>query len=189
VIVIDETSAATWRTLSERWIGSGARFPVRMIELQRWNADGLRSWLFDQATDLPALLDEDIQRLLEATGGWPALVDRFVAGLGTHRQVETELSNARMSLEDQESAAAFIASTGVASDAEVKHAFTRLLEYGEPLEPVDGVVSAIATICDRPPVVAEAVFEVLKGLRLVEIDGKGSISCEPVLAAALSASV
>jgi hypothetical protein len=188
VILVDETAVETWRMLNEQWIGSGTRLPVRVMELQRWNADGLRSWLFDQATDLPALLDEDIQRLLEATGGWPILVDQFVAGLGTHRQVEAELSNARMRLEDAESADSFVRSTAVRSDAEVQHGFTRLLEYGEPLVPVDGVVNAIAAICDRPPVVAEAVFEALRGLRLVEIDGKGSISCEPVLAAAWLAS-
>ena len=185
VILVDEHGIAAWRALTQRWIEQGLRPPAKTMALRRWDAGGLRAWLL--AADLPAVLDDDIQRLLEATGGWPALVNDFVASLSRHKRVGAALADAHERLEDAEAARRFVASTGVTQDPEIEHAFKALLEYGEPLTPADGVVNVLTTLCERPPVVAESVFEVLNSLQLVEIDARGRIGCEPVLAGAWTA--
>jgi hypothetical protein len=183
-IVVDESSGAAWRSVRQRWIEDSHRLPVRMTHLRRWNADELRAWLLDQSSDLPAVLEDDIHQLLEITGGWPVLVEEFVTSLKGHKRVQIELSNARKRLEEPAVAAAFVTATGVRGDPEVQHAFERLMEYGEPLVPEEGMIGTLATICDRPPAVAESVFEMLTSLQLIEVDQAGSISCEPVVAAA-----
>ncbi len=47
----------------------------REVRLRRWDADSIRFWLDD--VQLPVMTREERERVIDATGGWPLLLERF----------------------------------------------------------------------------------------------------------------
>jgi hypothetical protein len=56
-----------------------AHINVEPTQLHRWTSDSVRSW-----PECPFTVPADRRRLIEATGGWPVLVERAIAGVVQH---------------------------------------------------------------------------------------------------------
>jgi hypothetical protein len=54
----------------------------RELQLQRWGARSLTHWLDD--IQMPTTTEEERERIIDATGGWPVLLGSFLQLAHTH---------------------------------------------------------------------------------------------------------
>jgi hypothetical protein len=152
---------------------------VRLVELRRWDLAGLRMWMRD--TELP-FQDEDARKaLLEATGGWPVLVDRVIDTVaGGTGSPQAALDNLSAQLRMEEGANELINATGVATYPEVASVWGTLVDLDEPAFHDE----LTELLLDDAGGHSAAFVDVLRVLGALTVTEEGRLVCEPVLAAA-----
>lgn len=151
--------------------------PTRVVSLEKWSGDGIRSWHDNPFRNEPS----ERRQLLAATGGWPELVDRAVAEVdrgGGNMQVCAALARFPETASD---ATEFLDTAGVGEFARVllKPWAAYKLDTFEPL-------SDIADILERDP---DDVRVMLTDLQLTGVvnERNDQYLLDPVVARALDA--
>lgn len=151
--------------------------PTSVWALEKWSGDGIRSWHDNPFRNEPS----DRRQLLEATGGWPELVDRAVAdaerGVG-----RTQVCRRLSGFPDSESMAEqFLDTAGVGPHTRML--LSRWAAYNlDTYEPL----ADIADILERDP---EEVRAILTDLRLLGVvnERDGTYLLDPVITRAFAA--
>jgi hypothetical protein len=93
VVVFDADSIEIWEELlTALELDEGLAGSYRALQLQRWDSRSLANWLDD--IQMPVTSDEERQRIVDATGGWPALLGLFLEHAQRHdRRVDPTLAS------------------------------------------------------------------------------------------------
>jgi hypothetical protein len=169
-----------------------------LTELRRYDSVGLRLWLTE--TTLPFQDEASRAELLEATGGWPILVNRVVeALLSQHRATSSDpLEPMRHWLASPANAGALVEACGLHADDVLTQAWSFLVtEFGdEAADPVTLAELLSLAASDAPALTDDALVaagygsarEVVDVLRmlgvLVSSPHDGQLCLERVVAAA-----
>jgi hypothetical protein len=169
-----------------------------LTELHRYDSVGLRLWLTE--TTLPFQDEASRAELLQATGGWPILVNRVVDDLlkGDGAASSDPLESMRQWLAQPANADALVRACGLRADNTLAQAWSFLVtEFGGEAADLDGVAEWLSlAVEDAPSLSDEALgaagygsrLEVARILRmlgvLVTSPDDGKLRLEPVVAAA-----
>lgn len=161
----------------------------RFVSLNRLSRESVIASV--RAEHMRALLHQDIDLLLEVTGGWPLLVDRVLARVGDGVVFTESLAELKLWLADPKGAREFVAAAGLdvddddaPADPAVAGLFAKLVEY-ELSDPRNDVLDLLADDADCVVDDLQDAWEVLEALRaVVPVAGGPSYEPEPVLAAA-----
>ncbi|GAB2822094.1 hypothetical protein GCM10022221_20160 [Actinocorallia aurea] len=157
---------------------------AEIIQLGKFDRAGLRGWLSDR---FPSVNDQSVTRVLEVTGGWPALVQLVAARLKQGGDVETALFECQEHL--GRAAAEFTASTGV-QDHPVLTAAWHVLIDNDPDNP-DQLAELLDLYAEYEPALADlpghgfaaaaVVIDALRTLGALQPAGDGNLTCNPIL--------
>jgi hypothetical protein len=172
-----------------------------LTELHRYDSVGLRLWLTETA--LPFQDEASRAELLEATGGWPMLVNRVVADLleGDRATTADPLGPIRNWLAQPANADMFVEACGLRTDDVLNQAWSFLItELGsDAVDPVT-LAELLSLAADDAPALSDhaliaagygsthEVVEVLRmlGVLITSLED-GQLRLEPVAAAATRA--
>ena len=150
--------------------------PTKVISLDKWSGDGIRSWHDNPFRNDPG----DRRQLLTATGGWPELVDTAVAEADrgvSNIQVWTALSKFPRTAEESMQ---FLAKAGVGADT--KDLLATLAAYRlEDYEPLADIADVLEYDRDE----MRALLTDLQLLRVVN-ERNDDYLLDPVIARALN---
>jgi hypothetical protein len=96
------------------WKGDALAIPVERVRIRPWTNDSLRAWAPDCV--YPLSTAEQRKRLLEATGGWPQLVEAAVSAARAGATDARARQAAAALLSDGRAAAEFLLSVGLSAD-------------------------------------------------------------------------
>jgi hypothetical protein len=150
---------------------------VAVVELRRHTSLSLWVW----AVDVPTAFQDQRSRdmLLEATGGWPVLVDRagrLAAGGATQQEA---LDRIRDELSTTEGAETLVDEVGLRGSG-LEELFGRILDLvDEPVEYVDLAALAADLFED-----ADSVVDALRSLGVLNVNDSGRYVPEPIIASA-----
>ncbi|MGW3231667.1 hypothetical protein [Kitasatospora sp. NPDC001095] len=148
------------------------------IRPQRWTADSLRAW-----PESPFETPERRRRLVEATGGWPELVEQTVHQVSrTGTSVDAALEGVRNATTRADFGAVHLQKVGLDRNlAELLTRWTELLE-----SPEEDTPARIASIIDVPE---DQVLDLVRRLTDLGVldEGDNGIALDPVTFRALAA--
>ena len=145
------------------------------VELRRVDDTGLRIWAME--TDVPFNDDNGRRRLMEVTGGWPALLEHAARLAASEHTQDRVLEKLAELLNTEAGAKWFVKATGITADPSLLRLWDTILEYGEAHTP-----EVFAAVCgDVHPKAAMGV-ECLKVLQALRVRPDGAVEPEPVLA-------
>lgn len=168
-----------------------------LTELHRYDSVGLRLWLTE--TTLPFQDEASRADLLQATGGWPILVNRVVANLRDHDRVTTAdpLESIRCWLAEPANADTFVEACGLRADEVLSAAWSFLVtEFGSDAADPVTLAELLSLATDDSPALTDdalaltgygkpsGVVEVLRMLGVLVPSSEGQLLLEPVAAAA-----
>ena len=155
---------------------------LEIVELKRWDRAGLRAWAQSQDVDLPFSDEQSLQSVMDATGGWPILVDRLVTAYtaaAAKRNWRKALADFAAWLESPEGADEFCASLDVHNDADAAAAWEEIVSWEEYLSRED--FQQLASIGGERAAVA---YELLRSLQVLEFSADGRFRAERTAARA-----
>jgi hypothetical protein len=132
-------------------------------------------------TDLP-FQDEDARRaLLDATGGWPVLIDRVVDAVTADatRSPQAALDSVTTQLTTHEGASELVISAGVKAQEPVARVWETLVDFDEP-----AFNDELGELLGDEAGDGAALVDVLRILGALAATDDGRLICEPVLARA-----
>ncbi|MEW6581803.1 MAG: AAA family ATPase, partial [Actinomycetota bacterium] len=159
------------------WIASALDNPqLAVTALRRFDAEGTAGWARDQETAFQSAEDRAV--LLQATGGWPILVDRVASALARGRTPADALAALRDHLSRPEGAGELVAAVfGTEPDATLGRAWRALLATLDGPEPEDGLLALLADEHAEPDI----PLAVLEALGALTVTGERHLGPEPVL--------
>jgi hypothetical protein len=151
---------------------------VAVVELRRHTARSMWAW----AVDVPGAFQDERSRaeLLEATGGWPYLVDRagvWAAELAASGGAREEiLARLRSHLASTEGATELVDFVGLRSGEEVARLYEMILALGGAPEARDDLAALADGSFEQPA----AALEALCALGVIVVDRDGRLRPEPL---------
>ena len=152
------------------------RFEV--VELRRWTEAGLRAWAQSQEVELPFHDKQALKELMQATGGWPMLVDRVVTSYAQKRNWRKAIEELEAWLDGPDGASALCEAIGLTHDPTVSAAWNMLVELGEPVE------RELFQELIEGDVDAAIVSALLRSMQVLELDSDGRFVAERTAARA-----
>jgi hypothetical protein len=175
VLIAGPAQFTLWRALLDP-DADKARSEAGIVVLRRYNSSTLALWALQGNS-----FNQDVRRdeLLRVTGGWPILVEKAasmsrseLSESATLRRLESELSN-------PEGIMNFIDQVGLTAHEDLSDAFDAILALseGEPMSSADVHAAVETQVMDAAITVA-----CLLALQVFDVDGKGMLTLEPLLA-------
>jgi|GEM_PF-3984896 len=172
VIVAGPQQMVLWRkVLGDR----GRNASLGTVTLRRYDRQTLRVWTRNsEKFSVP----ERLERLLQVTSGWPALVEQAAQLVASGTDETLALTSIAEKLSSPLAAIEFVDDVGVTADEDLKSAFAAILALvGSDNVTLDDVIAAASTAVDD----AETVVACLHALGVFDIDSSGMYRLEPLL--------
>jgi hypothetical protein len=151
---------------------------IEIVPLRRLDRLGIRAWASNHEA---AFQDEDSrQKLLEITGGWPALVERADKLMSADVSTEAVLSELATSLGEDPDATQVLVDTFAGAPGIVTDVYAMLANEPSSTVVPEDLVLMLEGECEDPA----AVVGSLRALGVVRATNEGEISAEPVAARA-----
>jgi hypothetical protein len=138
------------------WQGNVPDVSVQLVRVKPWTNDALRAWAPE--CEYPLTSTEQRARLLEATGGWPQLVEAAARGARSGAPEARARDQAIAPLEEASAASQFLLQTGLSADpvadevAEAASTWSDELTFDEVATLVeaerDTVLAAVSRLVD-----------------------------------------
>jgi hypothetical protein len=157
-------------------LSEGVLDEASLVTLGPWNSESLQTWVAE--ADLPFQGDVGLQTLLDATGGWPILVDEIVENWRSARDQSPHLAV----LDDPGRASDFVRSTGLKDDPVLRQAWSLLAELALPGGAAE-YAEVLAGDGLEDPLLLVALLRAIGALAPA---GGGNLQPEPVLLRAWS---
>ncbi|WP_336246952.1 hypothetical protein [Streptomyces cupreus] len=157
----------------------GTGFEV--LPLRRFTSDGLRAWAQEKEEFTS---DAQLERLRDATGGWPLLVDRLSTAIAEGRREDDALRHSVAGLEDADGAREFLRQAGLTPQTPQWDAYRAVLEFmtADGMT-TDDLRAAVEAGTDSEPVDVAEALGILRALQVFDSDSAGKYRLEPVLRA------
>jgi hypothetical protein len=178
VVLLVDASTMSW------WMSYASLDPdpemasTEIVPLRRLDRLGMRAWASNHEA---AFQDEDSrQKLLEITGGWPALIERADELMSADVSTEAALSELTTSLDEDPDAGQVLVDTLAGAPRIVTDVYAMLaLEPSSTVAPED-LILMLEGECEDPA----AVVGSLRALGVVRATDDGELGAEPVAARA-----
>ncbi|MFI6698064.1 hypothetical protein ACIBJC_03670 [Streptomyces sp. NPDC050509] len=172
VLVAGTGQLALWREL----LSAPAGVASLAVVLRRHDWRGLKSWAQGGVFDT----EERVTRLLEATGGWPVLLDRAAELHGTCGDQDRALRLLIDELQEKAPAAELVHASGLTADPLVAAGYRAVVEEFGGAWAEDGDIHAAIDLAGAGEQDADWVSACLEAFQVFERDGS-RLRLEPVL--------
>ncbi|MBB5940318.1 ATP-binding protein [Streptomyces zagrosensis] len=174
VIVAGQGQLSLWRDLLSGRIQDSS---LDVVVLRRYSRNGLRAWALEQQrfTD-----SEHLEHLVQATGGWPVLVEQIAERLREGLTERKALARFRERLAKPSEWRTFVEAVGLGEGRELSAAYTSIQRYmGSSGLNRGELVDAVAEVLGDET--ARESVECLRAMQVFEESSPGRFSLEPVL--------
>lgn len=175
VLIAGPAQLTLWRALLDPDAGN-ARSEAGIVVLRRYNSSTLALWALQGNS-----FNQDVRRdeLLRVTGGWPILVEKAASMSRSALSESATLRRLQSQLFEPEGVRDLIDQVGLTAHEDLSEAFDAILALseGEPMSSADVHAAVETQVVDAATVVA-----CLMALQVFDVDGKGMLTPEPLLA-------
>ncbi|MFC0436442.1 hypothetical protein [Kutzneria buriramensis] len=158
-------------------------FTDQIIVMRRLSADGLRSWAASENEKISRFSDTDQKLLMDATGGWPTLLDEAAQLAASRHSARRVCELVTAGVASGKYAIKLVEEVGITNNPAVNAAFAKMIEYDGPMTMED-----LVELFDEYDCHGIRLADLLRYLDVIEErpeDGRWVL--EPVFAAAWKA--